>query len=606
MSTLRKKACLLFVLFLLLAFLGQGLWFISTNSQTFDEGVHLTAGYSYWATGDFRLNPEHPPLIKELCALPVFLYYRLPFHPDAALWDEARAGEDRAQWLVSRDFLYHGGAPGPALIALGRVPNLLLGLGLVALIGWWAYRLWGTGAALLGMSVAAFEPNLVANASLITTDLGISLFSLLTFYLLWEYATRPSYRLLLASGLALGLVLVTKFSCLLILILVAASIGSHLLLGGSFTLPGVARDEQSTFPQRLRQAAAPTLRILFVALLVILPFYAFQGYGSWALGLRTQMNQQTTGKESFFLGDYSEGGWWYYFPVCFVLKTPLGCVALILAALLLGRAGKQLGRQEWLFLVLPVGLYFLALTRLRLNIGLRYALPVYPFLLVLASRLATIRFRRAWLAPVALSFAVACSAASALRSAPHQLAYFNELAGGPEAGHRLLSNSNIDWGQGLSDLKSYLDREGVGMVRLAYYGTAEPESYGIRAQYVPGFGQLGAPPTEVVPAGQRELLAISVVNLQGVHCANRDLYAWLRKRTPVATPGYSLFVYDLTGDAEAHLHLAKVYLEVGPPALAEAELRAVLALDPIHPEALRLLGALAALPISQACTAALQ
>jgi hypothetical protein len=607
MTPRRKIAGLVAALLLLLVFLGQGLWFIAANSQTFDEGVHLTAGYSYWATGDFRLNPEHPPFVKQLCALPVFLYYRLPFHPNPTLWEEAKTGEDRAQWLISRDFLYGGPAAGPDLIALGRLPNLLLGLGLIALVGWWAYRLWGRGAALLGMSLAAFEPNLVANASLITTDLGITLFSFLTFYLLWEYAARPSHRLLVATGLALGLVLVTKFSCLLVMILAGAVIGTHILLGGSFGLPGAVREnEETTSWQRLWQALAPSLRILCLALLVILPFYDFQGFGTWALGLRTQMNQQTTGKESFFLGQYAEGGWWYYFPVCFLLKTPLGSLALILAGLLFFRAGKPLGRRDVVFLLLPVGLYFLALTRLRLNIGLRYALPVYPFLFVLASRLATVRFRRAWIAPVVLGIPVACSAASALRVAPHQLAYFNELAGGPAAGHRLLSNANIDWGQGLLDLKAYLEREGVPMVRLSYYGTAVPAAYGIHSQYVPGFGQLGPPPAEAVPNVGRELLAISVVNLQGVHCADHSLYAWLRQRTPVATPGYSLFVYDLTGDADAHLSLAKVYLQVGPHTLAVTELRQVLALAPGHAEAARLLRVLAAESISQAGVAALQ
>ena len=76
----RNLHCLVGATFIL-AFLGQGLFFISSKSQTADEAVHLGAGYSYLATGDFRLNPEHPPLIKILCALPDYLWYRLPFEP---------------------------------------------------------------------------------------------------------------------------------------------------------------------------------------------------------------------------------------------------------------------------------------------------------------------------------------------------------------------------------------------------------------------------------------------------------------------------------------------------------------------------------------------
>jgi len=159
---LRTPLLLAAVVVLLGLFAAQGWQFIRSNSQTFDEAVHLTAGYSYLATGDFRLNPEHPPLIKLLSALPLYLCYHVPFEPNPDLWQEARAGEDRAQWWISRDFLY--GPPGAGresstshgsphsadqLLALGRVPNLVLGTCLIALIGWWSFRLWGAGAALV-------------------------------------------------------------------------------------------------------------------------------------------------------------------------------------------------------------------------------------------------------------------------------------------------------------------------------------------------------------------------------------------------------------------------------------------------------------------------
>src|SRR5262249_12374869 len=140
--------------------------------------------------------------------------------------------------------------------------------------------------------------------------------------------------------------------------------------------------------QRIGEAVAPGLRIVFIALLVILPFYLFQGYSTWTFGLRTQMNQQTAGKEAFFLGEFSEGGWWNYFLVAFCLKTPVGILVLLAAALAAVCRGRPLGRREAVFIVLPVAVYLLALTRLRLNIGLRYALPVYPFLFLLIGHLA--------------------------------------------------------------------------------------------------------------------------------------------------------------------------------------------------------------------------
>jgi hypothetical protein len=558
----RTGLTLIVALMLISVFLAQGWYFIRANSQTFDEGVHLTAGYSYWATGDFRLNPEHPPFIKLACALPLYLWYRVPFEPDAQRWAQARLGEDEAQWRISKDFLYGSAVPADDLLTLGRLPNLLLGAALVALVGWWAYRLWGRGAALVAMSLAALEPNLVANASLVTTDLSFTLFTCCTLYLLWEYSARPSPRLLAATGIALGLALGSKFSCLLLLGLIGVILATHIACGGSFgRSPSPAERSWPGLRIRLQEAAVPALRILCLAILVLVPLYFFQwrGIWTWTYGLRTQMNQQTTGKASFFLGEYSDSGWWDYFPVSFLIKTPLGSLLMVFAAIVLWRWGKRLQRREVVFLLLPTGLYLAALTQLRLNIGLRYALPIYPLLFVLASRLATLTFRSGWLAALALGGPVLFTAASVVHVAPHQLAYFNELIGGPEEGHRYLSNANIDWGQDLRGLKEFMDREQVPAVYLSYYGTAPPAHYGVRCQYLPGFGELEAPlslPLAAEP--KRTLLAISVVNLQGVHFVDRDRYGWLRRRTPIAKIGFSIFVYDLTGDADAQDQVSRL------------------------------------------------
>jgi len=86
---------------------------------------------------------------------------------------------------------------------------------------------------------------------------------------------------------------------------------------------------------------------------------------------------------------------------------------------------------------------------------------------------------------------------------------------------------------------------------------------------------------------------VSVLNLQGVLFRNRDLYGWLRRRKPVAKIGFSIFVYDLTGDSDAHVQLARVYLKAGPAELALPELKKALRLDPENREAERLLAELA-------------
>lgn len=591
------------ILFLLL-FVGQGLRFIRANAQTSDESVHLAAGYSYLATGDFRLNPEHPPFIKQLCALPVYLWYRLPFNPPADLWNAAK------QLEIAIGFLFRDGFPSEDVLGLARIPNLLLGAALVGLVGWWAYRLWGGRAALVGLALAAFEPNLVAHSSLVTTDLGAALFTFLSIYLLWEYVAAPSWGILAGIGIATGLALTSKYSTILLVGILGVVVASHILLGGSLRFPGASQANQRPrrekrgrkagpaepkpgIGSRLVEALGPTAVILGLAALVIVAVYFFHGFSYWWTGLRKVLSHQSGGHPAFFLGEYSREGWWSYFLVAVLIKTPVGSLLLIAATLIFFRSGRPWGRREAIFLLVPVALLFAATARGRINIGLRHILPVYPFLFVAAARLATLRFRRAWLAPVLLGLPLVLTAVSSLRVAPHQLAYFNEIVGGPEEGYRYLGDSNIDWGQDLKGLKAYMDREGIPVVYLSYFGTAPPAAYGIRYQYAPAYGTLRWFEFWLLPEGlKRQVLAISVMNLQGPWFRDPQVYHWLYRRTPVAKIGYSIFVYDLTNDADAHVRLAEVYIKDGQTSLAARELKKALRLDPSNSEARRLMATL--------------
>ena len=287
-------------------------------------------------------------------------------------------------------------------------------------------------------------------------------------------------------------------------------------------------------------------------------------------------------------GRYAYEGWWYYFPLAFLIKTPLGSLLLIGAALLVFRASRT---EEWraaLFLLGPVVVIFAAMTQSKVNIGVRHILPVYPLLFVFASRLATLHFRRGWLGLLLLGVPLVMTALSSLKVAPHQLAYFNEIVGGPEEGYRYLSDSNLDWGQDLKGLKRYMEREGLAMIYLSYSGSVPPTCYGIHYQPAPAPWEWQHS-ADVLPHGRREVLAISVTNLQGVSFAEQDLYRWLYSRTPVAKIGYSIFVYDLTGDADAHVQLARLYLSYRPRRLAEPELQKALAIDATNQHAQQLL-----------------
>ncbi|HMC82045.1 MAG TPA: phospholipid carrier-dependent glycosyltransferase, partial [Candidatus Polarisedimenticolia bacterium] len=354
-------------LFPLLLFLAEGAAFIRSNSQTSDEAGHLLSGYCYLARQDFRLNPEHPPLIKEISALPVYLRYRLPFDPDP------RMLRTDGEWRLGLDFLYGSSVPPDRILTLARTPNLFLGACLVGLIGWWAYRLWGRGAALLALTLSALEPNLIAHACLVTTDLGAALFMCLALYLLWEYLSAPTWPLLVAIGIATGLALVTKFSTVLLLGILPVVIACHIFLVGRFTLPEKKREGTNrNLGRELLGAVTGLLLLLSMAALVIPSAYFFQGFSAWGSGFLRLLAHQAKGHPAFFLGSYSDSGWWTYFLVAFLIKTPLGSLLLILASLLLPRAGRPLQRREAIVILIPVTLLFAATSWARIDIGLRH------------------------------------------------------------------------------------------------------------------------------------------------------------------------------------------------------------------------------------------
>jgi len=496
------------------------------------------------------------------------------------------------QWTVGTRFLYDRAPSGPSgdrVLNLARVPNLLLGALLVGLVGLWSYRLWGRGGCLLGMALAAFDPNLVAHASLATTDLGLAFFAFLTLYLLWEYTVRrsPSWWRLVAVGVALGLALATKYSAVSLLGILAVIVGAEMLSGRPLRLParpGRAARKRRVLPM-LAEAGAAMGILLGLAFLAFWSTYFFHSLAACWHGLKFLMNHQREGHTAFLLGQFSDAGWWYYFPVAMLVKTPVPTLILMVVSIVLWRGGKPLGLRGAFYLVVPVMLVLAAATMARINIGIRHVLLVYPFLYVAAARVATVRIGRSWLVPWLTGGLAALGAVSSLRTAPYDLSYFNELAGGPTGGLYWLSDSNLEWGQGLRALRAYMQRERIPMVILAYWGCPPPEDYGIRYQYAPGCVSPWPRPRDVLPAGTgRELLAVSGMILQG-YFENKEVYRWLLARKPAAIVAGVIYVYDVTGDADAHLALGKVYSETWPKEMAIPEFQKVLDLEPNSAEA---------------------
>jgi hypothetical protein len=521
-------------------FWSRGERFIGANGPTFDEVAHLAAGYGYWTAGEFRLNPEHPPLLKLLWSLPLRFTDAPPFPHKVAIQTKLN------HWRVGAKWAYESGTPLRSLLDPARRVNLALGCGLVLLAGWVAYRVWGSPlAGVAACGFAAADPTLLALSCVLTTDIGVSLFGFLTCYLLWEYAARPSRGLLLAAGVSFGLLLGAKFSAVGIAAGLVVAGAVFVWRGGVLALPG--QGECGGF----RPALEFALRLGVIAAVALAATYAFVKFPEWGKGLKFQLTRGGHGDGVAYLnGEISRGGWFHYFLVAVPLKIPLGLllVASVSAVSLLTR-GRFAPRAAWL--VLPPLVFFALASYSRVNVGVRAVLPCVPFLYLLAAGLAAPVCCRV-VRGVLLAVCLAWCGVAAQRASPYEVAYFNELAGGPAGGMKHLADSNHDWGQGLPELKRWMDANGVEVIYLGYFGTDRPEGHGIRFQPLPGYGRVGPPGGEAIPAdAPRHVVAVSANHLLGLFLNDSETYAWLRGRTPAAVPGHCIFVFDLTGDPEA-------------------------------------------------------
>src|SRR5688572_9612281 len=319
--------------------------------------------------------------------------------------------------------------------------------------------------------------------------------------------------------------------------------------------------------------------------------------------------QSMTDGHFFLAGDYSGSGWWYYFPLAFLIKTPLGFLVLLaIGVAVCLRRPRELGRLNECFLFVPIAIYLAAAMNNPFQVGVRHILPIYPFLLVItAAGVQTLVQTR--LGRVVLAAPVAMYALALASVYPHTLTFFNVLVGGPRHGSEYLADSNIDWGQDLKLLKSWMTRRDIQRVHLAYFGSADPEYYGIDYAGLPA----ATPGFRLPDASERwsrptlpGYVAVSATVLTGVYLDPqwRLFYSGLRRRTPTDVIGNSIFVYWLdrwpdadytaypdleSGDAD--WRLGNELLDVQWFRRAIVHYQRVLSRHPDQPSVLRRLGA---------------
>ena len=407
----------------------------------------------------------------------------------------------------------------PLALFLSRATSLLVfGVPLLVVVFRWARELYGPAAGLLALGLAAFSPTLLAHAPLITPDVALTATGVVALYL-FHGSGHGSGRAW-TWGLALGACLLTKTSAwLFVAALVADGIlvawrrrdrSAILRLAGGLAVAYVTLlvgyGFAGLFDAKGKAdlvARVPDLALARAAARLASPFLPLPYLKATA----TQLGVGWHGWDAYLMGEVSRTGWWHYFLVALAVKETIPCLLLLVASLIVFR-WKQAGRQE-LLLLLPVLLFFGAFSLGRVQIGIRYVLPAFPFLFIFASSLARLRAR--W-SRIAVGILLALHAAAAVRASPDFIAYFNELAGGPANGYRWLADSNLDWGQNLTRMQAYARERGIAI---------EPD---------------------VLPA--TGLVAVRVNRLVGI--GDPETYRVLREQyEPVGNVGYNWLIYDL-------------------------------------------------------------
>ncbi len=533
------------------------------DSLSADEPVHILSGWLMAAGSNAIVNIEHPPLLKWLAGAAV---NRLPLPPPPERVPMGASFTD-----FGHAFLFRNAVPADAIVAAARAPFLGV-LAVLLLLVFFAVRSrYGPVPALFAVGLLAFDPNLVAHAGVVHTDLGASA-AFLAAVLAWDAAlSRETLARLALAALALGLALVTKFSTVYLLPI--------LLIQGLLRL--------RTAPWAGRAAAGLCLRfagVLAGALLVVFAVYAAVTFrmdpgdqrqiihemvarrgapglssaieevarlsppiGHYLGGLASVARQNAIGGGVNFLnGKVSVTGFPGYFFVAFALKSTPAFLAVTLILLVAIVRDESTRREAPLWLV-PVGVLFLASIGVSYNIGIRHLLPVYPFL-ALAGAGVLARWRQAGRRVPALLLCALplVSLAETAAIHPHELSYFNALAGGPLGGRKILSDSNVDWGLDLKRLAAELSRRGVTAPTVVYFGGDDV------------FERIGVADFAAEPRVRGRLIAISAfqeavgAEFYAYHGA-RDVAGALRalqrdiaaRGRPAGRIGYSIDLYEL-------------------------------------------------------------
>jgi dolichyl-phosphate-mannose--protein O-mannosyl transferase len=566
------------------------------DSLIVDEVPHIGAGYSYLAKQDMRLNPEHPPLAKDLAAIPLLFLNLNQSAFQSKFWQTDVNG----QWEFGRLLIFNSGNNADLIRHLARLPILLFFVLSAVLIFKWARRLYGNIGAITALILFSFSSTVIAHSRFVTTDMAALFGVLLATYFFINYLRNQTAKNLIIAGLTFGIALLCKFCTALL-------VPFFVILALFYRPPGAMKK----YPV-LRQLLFTLLIFIIGVIVVLWPIYYLHTYNypperqqadtehiltavyrqidtplSWviqassqpllrplahySLGFLRVAHQNAEPHDVFFLGDVLFYGSRFYFPTVYFLKEPLAWWGLAAISLLYiawqfrkPETGRGRGAQDFIrnhfeefAMILWLMIYLGMSIRSTLNIGVRHLLPIFPFaILLVGGQLTRLgqklkeKGEKWFLTSIfLLSTLLIWYVVENIKTFPLYLTYFNQVAGGPSGGYRYVTDSNLDWGQDLIRFRDWVKKNNIPKIELDYFGWADQSYYlGPHFEWLWREKYLGADDFKARNKSDG-WLAISITYLQEtqgpVEHPKYPNYLWLKSYQPVAVIGNSIWVYRI-------------------------------------------------------------
>lgn len=564
------------------------------ESLTYDEVTYIPSGYSYVSHGDMHLNPEHPPLFKDMAGLPLLF---MDIRQDAfstRSWN----GSPNEQWNFGREFLFTTGNDAYAIARAARLPMLFFFAAAAAALFVWTRMRYGITAAYMALIVFCFSPSIMAHAGFVTNDIASMCGAIIGLFGYAYFLRYPSLARALVASLGLGFALLTKFSNVLLIPLFFAFSFVYAFLSWK-------RKEVTTWgkDETFSSIIAKTCVIYIVAIFgCVYPLYALHTFNyppekqrqdteeimsnfpssdtliwlsdkpvarpltQFILGISLNIQRTNTGTKSYLAGHISDEPSRIYFPLAYTIKEPLPWIMLVVAGAGLGifrlyrrispkeKTGVQSAlwkyQDELLIVAWLISYGGLSIAG-NLTIGIRHIFPLYPFIIMLVCgaimwAIHCIAHHHKTYGPIASAatwIIIIWYVIENLLAFPFYLPYFNQFVGGSANGGAYLNDSNVDWGQEMIRLRAWLDANNVAKIEGDIFTSADLWYY-LGDRFVPLYQDKYSSAEDFIARSQTEWIAISESTLREKWAQGH--YGWLHTYEPVTVIGHAMRVYRIT------------------------------------------------------------